>query len=98
MKMHKDPETQFYMSKIACDGYSALGCGSVNLWINSAHTAQNYITDALIAERKESSLITLYQYDPTLCPQTPPPEAMVIRSTLPQSQCAQQLSLSLTIC
>ncbi|VDM20605.1 unnamed protein product [Wuchereria bancrofti] len=48
------------------------------------------------------------QYDPTdkfilsvsiivdieQCPQTPPPEAVVIRSTLPQSQYARQSSLS----
>lgn len=75
------------MSKIARDGYAALGRGSVNLRINSAHTAQSYITDgwrvvanfqlskllhyytiaALIAERKEPSLIALCrQYDPTL--------------------------------
>ncbi|KAK6112564.1 hypothetical protein QQG55_48175 [Brugia pahangi] len=129
MKVRKDPETQFYMSKIARDGYSALGRGSVNLRINSTQTAQNYVMDgwsaianfqlnkllhyytiaALIAERKEPSLITLCrQYDPTdkfilsvsiiadieQCPQTPPPEAVVIRSTLPQSQYARQSSLS----
>ncbi|VIO88881.1 Uncharacterized protein BM_BM2363 [Brugia malayi] len=128
MKVRKDSETQFYMSKIARDGYSALGRGSVNLRINSTHTAQNYIMDgwsaianfqlnkllhyytiaALIAERKEPSLITLCrQYDPTdkfilsvsiiadieQCPQTPPPEPVVIRSTLPQSQNARQSSL-----
>ncbi|EFO23469.1 apical junction molecule protein 1 [Loa loa] len=129
MKVRRDPEAQFYMSKIARDGYSALGRGSVNLRINSAHTAQSYITDgwravenfplskllhyytiaALIAERKEPSLITLCrQYNPTdkfilsvsiiadieQCPQTPPPEPVVIRRTLPLSQYARQSSLS----
>lgn len=33
------------MSKIARDGYSVLGRGSVNLRLNSAHTAQSYVTD-----------------------------------------------------
>lgn len=33
------------MSKIARYGYSALGRGSVNLRINSAHTAQSYVAD-----------------------------------------------------
>uniref|UniRef100_A0A0R3S1S4 MYND-type domain-containing protein n=1 Tax=Elaeophora elaphi TaxID=1147741 RepID=A0A0R3S1S4_9BILA len=125
MKVRKDPEAQFYMSKIARDGYAALGRGSVNLRINSAHTAQSYITDgwqamanfqlnkllhyytiaALIAERKEPSLINLCrQYDPTdkfilsvsiiadieQCLQTPPPEPAVIQRTLPLPQYVQQ--------
>uniref|UniRef100_A0A915PI27 MYND-type domain-containing protein n=1 Tax=Setaria digitata TaxID=48799 RepID=A0A915PI27_9BILA len=129
MKVRKDPEAQFYMSKIARDGYSALGRGSVNMRINSAHTAQSYIADgwptmanfqlskllhyytiaALIAERKEPSLIALCrQYDPNdkfilsvsiiadieQCPQTPPPESVVIRRTLPLSHHAEQPSPS----
>ncbi|VDO32352.1 unnamed protein product [Onchocerca flexuosa] len=129
MKVRKDPEAQFHMSKIARDGYSTLGRGSVNLRMNSAHIAQSYITDgwravansqlnkllhyytiaALIAERKEPSLITLCrQYDPTdkfilsvsimadieQCPQTPPPEPAVVQRTLPLSQYARQSPLS----
>lgn len=43
--MHKDQEAQWYMSKIARDGYSTLGRGSVNLRLSSAHIAQSYITD-----------------------------------------------------
>lgn len=85
-KVRKDLKAQFHMSKAARDGYSALGRGSVNLRISSAHIAQSYIRSgwqvlenfqlnkllyyysiaALIAERKEPSLITLCrQYDPT---------------------------------
>ncbi|VDK65937.1 unnamed protein product, partial [Onchocerca ochengi] len=130
MKVRKDPEAQFYMSKIARDGYSTLGRGSVNLRINSTQIAQSYVADgwravadfqlnkllhyytiaALTAERKEPSLITLCrQYDPTdkfilsvsimadieQCPQTPPPEPVVIRQTLPLPQYARKSPLSL---
>ncbi|VDM97869.1 unnamed protein product [Thelazia callipaeda] len=116
IKVRKDPEAQSCMSKIAREGYSTLGRGSVNLRIDSAQTAQCYVTEgwqtfanyelnkllhyytiaALIAEKKEPSLITLCrQYNPNekfilsvsiiadieQCPHTPPPEPVIIGHT-----------------
>ncbi|CAI2356159.1 unnamed protein product [Caenorhabditis sp. 36 PRJEB53466] len=109
MKVREDEEAQAFMSKVARDGFSASGRGSVNIRLSSPQLAQAYVSkgwraltsypndqllyyytvNALIAERKEPSLIALCKrYEPREkfilsvsiiadiehCPETPPPE------------------------
>uniref|UniRef100_A0A8R1DEG6 Apical junction molecule ajm1 alpha/beta domain-containing protein n=3 Tax=Caenorhabditis japonica TaxID=281687 RepID=A0A8R1DEG6_CAEJA len=109
MKVREDEDAQASMSRVAREGYTASGKGSVNIRLSSPQLAQAYVTNgwkalakypneqllyyytvaALIAERKEPSLIALCQrYDPKEkfilsvsiiadiehCPETPPPE------------------------
>uniref|UniRef100_F1KQT6 MYND-type domain-containing protein n=1 Tax=Ascaris suum TaxID=6253 RepID=F1KQT6_ASCSU len=45
MKVREDAEAQWFMSKIAREGYTARGRGSVNLRLSSAHLAQRYVTE-----------------------------------------------------
>ncbi|KAI1716281.1 Coiled coil DNA-binding membrane protein [Ditylenchus destructor] len=45
MKVRRDPETQYHMSKVARDGYRRVGRGSVNIRLISAHSAQMYLKD-----------------------------------------------------
>ncbi|EFP07998.1 CRE-AJM-1 protein [Caenorhabditis remanei] len=109
MKVREDEQAQAFMSKVARDGFSASGRGSVNIRLSSPQLAQAYVSNgwraltgypndqllyyytvnALIAERKEQSLIALCKrYEPREkfilsvsiiadiehCPETPPPE------------------------
>uniref|UniRef100_A0A0N4Z4I2 CCDC66 domain-containing protein n=1 Tax=Parastrongyloides trichosuri TaxID=131310 RepID=A0A0N4Z4I2_PARTI len=43
MKVRKDPEAQWYMSKIAREGYKDYGRGSVNFRINTVSKAKQYL-------------------------------------------------------
>ncbi|KAI6191557.1 hypothetical protein M3Y97_00241000 [Aphelenchoides bicaudatus] len=63
MKVRRDPETQFHMSKVARDGYRHEGRGSVNIRLISAHSAQQYLNKgwaALLQSEDPNQLLFYY--------------------------------------
>lgn len=62
MKVRRDPETQFHMSRVAREGFRREGRGSVNIRLISAYSAQLYLDQGwrVFAQHDPNQLLFYY--------------------------------------
>jgi hypothetical protein len=96
MKVRRDPETQYHMSKVARDGYRREGRGSVNIRLVSAHSAQEYLDKgwkALLQSEDPNQLLFYYPIQVLMDQRKEPSLIQLCRKYNPQDKFILSVSI-----